>query len=130
MIPKEKEMHYATHELLRTRQKDMQIPYEIIAKKADIGIATVKRFFSGGNSSISIVERIASVLGSDISISSKNSAEKLLEMQIEKKALLIVNRVMKTSALEQQKPNSIAYDKMVEKAKDKIRKMPKSQIWS
>ena len=123
-------MHYATYELLKTRQKDMQIPYEIIAKKADIGIATVKRFFSGGNSSISIVERIASVLGSDISISSKNSAEKLLEMQIEKKALLIVNRVMKTSALEQQKPNSRAYDKMVEKAKDKIRKMPKSQIWS
>ncbi len=123
-------MQYTTHELLRTRQKNMQIPYEIIAKKADIGIATVKRFFSGGNSSISIVERIASVLGSDISISSENSAEKLLEMQIEKKALFVVNHVMKTSALEQQKPNSRAYDKMVEKAKVRIRKMPKSQIWS
>lgn len=129
-MPKETEMQYATYELLRTRQKNMQIPYEIIAKKADIGIATVKRFFSGANSSLSIVERIASVLGSDISISSKNSAEKLLEMQIEKKALFVVNRVMNTSALEQQKPNSMAYDKMLEKAKDKIRKMPKSQIWS
>lgn len=108
----------------------MQIPYEIIAQKADIGIATVKRFFSGANSSISVVERIASVLGCDMAISSQNSAEKLLEMQIEKKALLVVNRVMKTSALEQQKPNSRAYEKMIEKAKVEIRKMPKSQIWS
>ncbi|MCH9739433.1 MAG: hypothetical protein K0U38_01140 [Epsilonproteobacteria bacterium] len=123
-------MQYATYELLKIRQQNMQIPYEIIAQKADIGIATVKRFFSGANSSISVVERIASVLGCDIAISSKNSAEKLLEMQIEKKALIVVNRVMKTSALEQQKPNSRAYIQMVEKAKVKIQKMPKSQIWS
>ena len=116
--------------LLRRRQRDMQIPYEIIAKKTDIGIATIKRFFSGGNSSISVVENIASTLGCDISISSTNSAEKLLEMQIEKKAKLVVNRVMKISALEQQKPNSSAYDKMLEKAKESIKKMPKSQIWS
>jgi transcriptional regulator with XRE-family HTH domain len=123
-------MEASTYELLRIRQKSMQMPYEVIAQKADIGIATVKRFFSGGNSSISIVERIASVLGSSISISYQNSAEKLLEMQIEKKALLVVNRVMKTSALEQQKPNNMAYDKMLEKAKIHISKMPKSQIWA
>jgi len=123
-------MQYTTYELLKNRQKNMQIPYEIIAQKADIGIATVKRFFSGGNTSISTVERIASILGCDVSISSKKSAEMLLEKQIEKKALLMVNRVMKTSALEQQKPNNEVYEKMLQKAKANIRKMPKSQIWS
>jgi hypothetical protein len=123
-------MLQATHNMLRIRQKNMQIPYEVIAKKADIGIATVKRFFLGGNSSISTVESIASVLECDISISYRESAQKLLEAQIEKKAFLIVGRVMKTSALEQQKPNSKAYAQMLQKAKDRIRKMPKSQIWS
>jgi transcriptional regulator with XRE-family HTH domain len=123
-------MEYTIYELLKTRQKNMQMPYETIANKAGLGIATVKRFFSGGNASISTVERIASVLGCDISISSKSSAEVLLERQIEKKALFVVSRVMKTSALEQQKPNDKAFEKMLEKAKERIRKMPKSQIWS
>jgi hypothetical protein len=108
----------------------MHIPYEVIAKKADLGIATVKRFFSGANSSMSTVEKIASVLLCDINISTKQSGESLLEAQIEKKALLVVGRVMKTSALELQKPNNKAYEQMLQKAKDSIRKMPKSQIWS
>lgn len=122
-------MLQVTHEILKTRQKNMQMPYEVIAKKANIGIATVKRFFAGGNSSMSTVESIASVLQSDINISTRGSAEKLLEAQIEKKALLVVGRVMKTSALELQKPNNKAYVHMLQKAKETIRKMPKSQIW-
>ena len=108
----------------------MQIPYEVIAKQSELGIATVKRFFSGANSSMSTVEKIATVLSCDIYISPKHSAEKLLEEQIEKKAKLVVNRVMKTSALEAQKLNNIAYETMLQKAKNTIRKMSKSQIWS
>ena len=72
----------------------------------------------------------ASVLACDIQISPQHSAEQLLEAQIEKKAKLVVGRVMKTSALEAQKPNNIAYETMLKKAKDTIRKMNKSQIWS
>lgn len=123
-------MHQATYELLKIRQKNMQIPYEVIAKQAELGIATVKRFFSGANSSMSTVEKIAAVLACDIQITPKNSAEQLLEAQIEKKAKLVVDRVMKTSALEAQKPNNIVYATMLKKAKDTISKMNKSQIWS
>ncbi len=123
-------MQQATYELLKERQKNMQIPYEIIAKQSDLGIATVKRFFSGANSSMFTVEKIASVLACDIQISLNYSAEELLEEQINKKAKLVVGRVMKTSALEAQKPNNIAYEIMLQKAKDTIRKMNKSQIWS
>jgi len=123
-------MKQATYELLKIRQKNMQIPYEVIAKQTELGIATVKRFFSGANSSMSTVEKIASVLACDIQISPKYSAEQLLEEQIERKARLVVGRVMKTSALEAQKPNKIAYERMLQKAKDTIRKMNKSQIWS
>ena len=123
-------MQQATYELLKIRQKNMQIPYEVIAKQTELGIATVKRFFSGANSSMSTVEKIASVLACDIQISPKYSAEQLLEEQIERKARLVVGRVMKTSALEAQKPNKIAYERMLQKAKDTIRKMNKSQIWS
>ena len=123
-------MQQVTYELLKIRQKNMQIPYEVIAKQSELGIATVKRFFSGANSSMSTVEKIASVLACDIQISPKYSAVQLLEAQIEKKAKLVVGRVMKTSALEAQKPNKIAYETMLRKAKDTIRKMNKSQIWS
>jgi len=123
-------MHQTTLDTLRTRQKSMHIPYKVIANKADLGIATVKRVFSGGNSSMSTVEKIAAVLMCDIQISTKQSGASLLESQIELKALHVVRRVMKTSALELQKPNSKAYDEMLRKAKESIRKMPKSQIWS
>ena len=123
-------MHVATYELLKMRQKNMQIPYEVIAKQAELGIATVKRFFAGANSSMSTVEKIASVLACDIQISARSSAEKLLEEQIEKKAKLVVGRVMKTSALEAQKPHSTAYAQMLQRAKESIAKMTKSQIWS
>jgi len=123
-------MHQTTLDTLKARQKSMHIPYEAIANKAGLGIATVKRFFSGGNSSISTVEKIAAVLVCDIHVSTKQSGESLLETQIEHKALRVVGHVMKTSALELQKPNSKTYEKMLRKAKDSIRKMPKSQIWS
>ena len=108
----------------------MQIPYEVIAKQTELGIATVKRFFSGANSSMSTVEKIASVLACDIQISPRYTAKQLLDAQIEKKALLVVGRVMKTSALEIQKPNSKAYEAMLQKAKVSIAKMSKTQIWS
>ena len=123
-------MSVFTYELLKTRQKNMQIPYEAIARQSGLGIATVKRFFSGANSSISTVEKIASVLACDIHISARSTAEKLLEEQIERKAKLVVDRVMKTSVLEAQKPHSSAYEQMLQRAKNKIAGMSKSQIWS
>ena len=123
-------MSTSTYELLKTRQKTMQIPYEVIANQSELGIATVKRFFSGANSSIDTVEKIASVLACDIHISARSTAEKLLEEQIERKAKLVVARVMKTSALEAQKPHNVAYTQMLERAKERIGKMTKTQIWS
>jgi len=65
-----------------------------------------------------------------MTIFAKKSATELLEEQIEQKAKEIVGRVMKTSALEAQQPNNRAYELMLEKAKNSIRKMSKSQIWA
>ena len=115
---------------LRTRQQEMQLPYEIISIKSKLGIATVKRFFLGGNSSIGTVEKIAKVLKCDMTICAQKSASELLEKQIERKAKQVVGRVMKTSALEEQQPNDKAYKLMLQKAKDSIRKMSRSQIWA
>lgn len=123
-------VHQTILTTLRTRQQEMQLPYELIANKSELGIATVKRFFLGGNSSIATVEKIANVLKCDMAILSKKSAIELLEEQIERKAKQVVGRVMKTSALEAQKPNNRAYELMLEKAKNSIRKMSKSQIWA
>lgn len=120
----------ATLQLLKQRQKSMGIPYEIIAQKAHIGSSTVKRFFTGGNSSFATIEKIASVLECNINISIDKEGDILFEEQIERKALIAVKRVMKTSALELQKPDNKAYRAMVEKAKKQIRKMPRSHIWS
>ena len=123
-------MHQTILTTLRTRQQEMQLPYEIIATKSELGIATIKRFFLGGNSSISTVEKIAKVLKCDMTIFAQKTAYELLEEQIERKAKIVVGRVMKTSALEAQQPNSRAYEMMLQKAKDSIKKMSKSQIWA
>ena len=123
-------MHQTILNTLRTRQQEMQLPYEMIATKSELGIATIKRFFLGGNSSIATVEKIATVLKCDMTIFAKKSAHELLEEQIEQKAKQVVGRVMKTSALEAQQPNNRAYELMLQKAKDSIRKMSKSQIWA
>ena len=123
-------MHQTILNTLKTRQQEMQLPYEIIATKSELGIATVKRFFTGGNSSIATVEKIAKVLKCDMMIFATKSASELLEEQIEQKAKKVVGRVMKTSALEAQKPDNRAYELMLEKAKNSIRKMSKSQIWA
>jgi uncharacterized membrane-anchored protein YjiN (DUF445 family) len=95
-------MHQTILITLRTRQQEMQLPYEIIAN----------------------------ILKCDMTIFAKKSAHELLEEQIERKAKKVVGRVMKTSALEAQQPNNRAYEQMLQKAKDSIRKMSKSQIWA
>ena len=106
-------MHQTVLSTLKTRQQEMQLPYEIIATKSELGIATVKRFFVGGNSSIATVEKIAKVLKCDMTIFAQKTAHELLEEQIE-----------------EQQPNNRAYELMLEKAKNSIRKMSKSQIWA
>ena len=117
-------------ENLREQQQKMGIPYEIIAERTNLGIATVKRAFLGKNVSVSTLESIAVTLECNINLIAKKSAETLLEAQIEKKALLIVNRVMHSSTLEEQKTNCKAYEAMLSKAKNQIAQMPKSFIWS
>ena len=117
-------------ENLREQQQKMGIPYEIVAERTNLGIATVKRAFLGKNVSMSTLESIAVTLECNINLIAKKSAETLLEAQIEKKALLIVNRVMHSSTLEEQRPNNKAYEAMLTKAKNQIAQMPKSYIWS
>ncbi|MCK9374144.1 MAG: hypothetical protein M0P91_13245 [Sulfuricurvum sp.] len=70
------------------------------------------------------------VLGCEIAIKPKQSAKALYQAQIEKKAQEIVNRVVKTSALENQAPSIVAQKKMLIQAKAMISKMPKSQVWA
>jgi len=123
-------MHQNIIEMLRNRQQEMQLPYGMIANRSALGIATVKRFFSGSNSSISTVEKIARVLKCDMTVIAEKSAHELLEDQIERKAKQVVGRVVKTSALEAQHLDNGAYHLMIQKAKDSMRKMSKSQIWA
>ena len=115
---------------LKKQKENMSIPYEAIASRSNVGIATVKRAFAGKSISFDTLEKIASALECEISIKPKTSAKKLYNEQIEKKAKAIVERVMRTSALEEQKPGSAAYNAMLRQAKSTIQKMPTSQIWS
>ena len=65
----------------------------------------------------------------EITIKPKQSPTSLYRSQIEKKAQEVVERVMQTSALEDQAVGSEAQKKMLTQAKAMIAKMPKSQIW-
>lgn len=115
---------------LKKQKEALSIPYEAIATRSGLGIATVKRAFSGHDISLDTLDKIAVALGCEIAIKPKQSAKALYQAQIEKKAHEIVNRVIQTSALENQSPRSEAQNKMLTQAKAMIAKMPKSQVWA
>lgn len=115
---------------LKKQKEALSIPYEAIASRAGVGVATVKRAFGGHDISLDTLDKIAVALGCEIAIKSKQSPKALYQAQIEKKAQEIVNRVIHTSALEDQSPRDEAQTKMLSQAKAMIAKMPKSQIWA
>lgn len=115
---------------LKKQKEALSIPYEAIASRAGVGVATVKRAFSGHDISLDTLDKIAVALGCEIAIKPKQSPKALYQAQIEKKAQEIVKRVIHTSALEAQSPRSEAQNKMLSQAKAMIAKMPKSQIWA
>lgn len=115
---------------LKKQKEALAIPYEAIASRAGVGIATVKRAFSGDDISLDTLDKIAVALGCEIAIKPKQSPKALYQAQIEKKAQEIVNRVVKTSALENQTPSIEAQKKMLIQAKAMIAKMPKSRVWA
>ncbi|MGB3962732.1 MAG: helix-turn-helix domain-containing protein [Sulfurimonas sp.] len=114
---------------LKNQKEALSIPYESIALRSGVGIATVKRAFAGSDISFDTLEKIAMALDCELSIKPKHSAKSLYKSQVEKKAQEIVARVMQTSALEDQAVGSEAQKKMLTQAKAMIAKMPKSQIW-
>lgn len=115
---------------LKKQKEALSISYEAIASRSGLGIATVKRAFSGHDISLDTLDKIAVALGCEIAIKPKQSAKALYHAQIEKKAKEIVDRVIQTSALENQSPRSEAQNKMLSQAKAMISKMPKSQVWA
>lgn len=115
---------------LKKQKEALSIPYEAIASRSGLGIATVKRAFSGHDISLDSLDKIAVALGCEIAIKPKQSAKALYQAQIEKKAQEIVNRVVQTSALENQAPSIEAQKKMLIQAKAMIAKMPKSKVWA
>lgn len=115
---------------LKKQKEALSIQYEAIASRSGLGIATVKRAFTGHDISLDTLDKIAVALGCEIAIKPKQSAKALYQAQIEKKAQEIVNRVVQTSALENQAPSIEAQKKMLIQAKVMIAKMPKSQIWA
>lgn len=115
---------------LKKQKEALSIPYEAIASRAGVGIATVKRAFSGHDISLDTLDKIAVALGCEIAIKPKQSPKALYQAQIDKKAQEIVSRVIHTSALEAQSPRSETQSKMLSQAKAMIAKMPKSQVWA
>jgi len=114
---------------LKEQKKALHIPFESIAKRSSLGLATIKRAFAGKEVSFATIEKIAIALECEIHIKPKTTPETLYKTQIEKKAKEMVYRVVKTSALEDQAVDTKAQQKMLTQAKAMIAKMPKSQVW-
>lgn len=114
---------------LKKQKEALLIPYEAIASRSGVSIATVKRAFKGNDVSVATLDKIAVALDCEINIKPKHSAESLYKIQVEKKALEMVKRVLHTSALEDQALDSEVERKMISQAKSIIMKMPKSQVW-
>ena len=116
-------------ENLKKQKEALAIPYESIAKRANLGVATVKRAFGGSDISLSTLERIAKALECEINIKPTQSAKTAYRLQVEKKAQEIVAQVIQTSALEAQNLDTKIQERLYNDAKAMIAKMPKSQIW-
>ncbi len=116
-------------ETLRKQKSALGISYESIASHSGVGIATVKRAFSGRDISLERLEKIAEAIGCQVGIKATASPSNLYNAQIEKKAQEIVKRVIQTSALEDQTVDAKAKAKMLTQAKAMIAKMPRSQVW-
>ncbi|MFA5501072.1 MAG: hypothetical protein WC253_00365 [Sulfurovaceae bacterium] len=114
---------------LKKQKEALSMPYESIAIRSGVGIATVKRALGGYDVSLNTLDKIAMALDCEISIKPKTLPKSLYNAQIEKKAQEIVGRVIHTSALENQTVDIKAQQKMLAQAKAIIAKMPKSQVW-
>jgi hypothetical protein len=115
---------------LKKQKEALSIPYEAIDSRSGLGIATVKRAFSGHDISLDTLDKIAISLGCEIAIKPKQPAKALYQSQIEKKAHEIVNQVIQTSALENQLLSDEVQKKMLIQAKAMIAKMSKSKVWA
>ncbi len=115
---------------LKKQKEALSIPYEAIASRSGLGVATVKRAFTGHDISLDSLDKIAVALGCEIAIKPKQWAKALYKGQIKKKAHEIVSRVIQTSALENHSPSEEAKKKMLTQAKAMITKMPKSKVWA
>jgi hypothetical protein len=117
------------HLKLNGRKDELEMPFEIIAKKANLGLATVKRAFNRYDMTLGTLEKILEVLALDENFNQTISAKKLYQQALERKANEIVLRVYQTSRLEAQEPTKAAKDKMMKQAIATISKLPKSKIW-
>lgn len=116
---------------LITRKKSMEISSDNISKISGVSIATVKRTFSGKKTSLESIEKIANSLGYsfEVAIKPSRTPKMMYEEQIQKKADNIVHKVLKTSGLEDQSPDSETVKIIMDNAIKAIKQIPKSEIW-
>ena len=84
---------------LKHRKEELCIPYDAIAKRAKVGVATVKRVFDGKDVSIGKVESIIVTLELDDDLKPKIPASKMIKKEIDKKIENILSRITHTSTL-------------------------------
>ena len=116
---------------LIVRKKSMDISSDKISKISGVSISTVKRTFSGKNTSLDKVEKIANSLGYTFEIKTRVSCtpKAMYEEQVQKKAKEIVKKILKTSALEDQSPDNETVKIIMSNAIKAVKKIPKSEIW-
>lgn len=114
---------------LKKRKEELLIPYDAIAKRAGIGVATVKRVFDGQDVSIGKIEHIAEVLGLDDELRPKYSASKMLNVEVNKKTEALLMRIEHTARLELQSPSTKASISIKKEIRKKLLSMPRSKIW-
>jgi len=113
------------------RKKEMEISNDNISKISGVSIATVKRTFSGHNTSFDSVEKIADSLGYSFEVKTKTklSTKQMYKRQVEKKAKEMVKKILKTSALEDQSPDNETVKYIMSNAIKAVKQIPKSAVW-
>lgn len=117
---------------LRKRRKELGIPYEDLAARSGVSVATAKRMLSGSLESATLkhIAAVASAMGMSLEIREESPAVDLKEEAARQQASRLVRMVQGTSALEAQAVDDRQLDKMQRESVHRLMAGSPRRIWA
>ena len=116
---------------LKSRKEELNMTNEDIHRLSGISVATIKRTFSGVHTTMDKVEQIAFSMGVEleVNIHTKLTPVAMRQQHIEAKAKEIVQKILKSSGLELQRPSVKVQKELYNRAVSRLRQSDSKEFW-